>query len=255
MKKSMIDLLNLNPFGLIHKGQLGNVIKGIYYSSLDKNKKYDLKDGAYSTKLISKIDKSLIHNNLIHNNYNNQGIFKFYNRAFRGTIQGYLVIQEYTEAVSPFLDIDFLNYCLKIPLEYRYNHNIYSKWILNKYPKASKYKRGKINGKITEKTYNIFGKTTTLKQFPKKVYRKIFKKNRLNSSKHMNPFDYWYKNNQFVRVFYTDKFNSNINLVQNKKLRKDCEKLFKEGNTLEKSQVLTLLEVIRYYFGGNNAET
>ena len=32
-------------------------------------------------------------------------------------------------------------------------------------------------------------------------------------------------------------------------------KLFTEGNTTEKTQVLTLLEAYKYYFGENNAET
>ncbi|MGB4434719.1 MAG: hypothetical protein WBI45_04605 [Defluviitoga tunisiensis] len=44
-------------------------------------------------------------------------------------------------------------------------------------------------------------------------------------------------------------------LLENNELKKDCQKLFKEGNTLEKSQVLTLLEAIRHYFGGNNAKS
>ncbi len=71
----------------------------------------------------------------------------------------------------------------------------------------------------------------------------------------MNPFDYWYKTNENLKNFIDSTFKENISLLENNELKKDYQKLFKEGNTLEKSQFLTLLEAIRYYFGGNNAES
>ena len=71
----------------------------------------------------------------------------------------------------------------------------------------------------------------------------------------MNPFDYWYKTNENLKNFIDSTFKENISLLENNELKKDYQKLFKEGNTLEKSQVLTLLEAIRHYFGGNNAKS
>ena len=57
----------------------------------------------------------------------------------------------------------------------------------------------------------------------------------------MHPMDYWYQNNKNLRDFYEEKYNENINLLTEESLRKDCEFLFREGNTLEKDQVVTLL--------------
>lgn len=124
--KSFIDLINLKKFGIVHSGQLGDVIIGTYSNSKNYRKSYSLKSGAYSSSLISRINQ-----NVINEKYSNEEIFKFYNRGLTGILQGNLPIQEYTETISPFLDIDFLNYCLKIPLKCRYGHKIYYKWIFS----------------------------------------------------------------------------------------------------------------------------
>ncbi|MGR5996328.1 hypothetical protein ACT7DF_01630 [Bacillus cereus] len=57
--------------------------------------------------------------------------------------------------------------------------------------------------------------------------------------------DYWYQNNKNLRDFYEEKYNENINLLTEESLRKDCEFLFREGNTLEKDQVVTLLGFLK----------
>jgi len=64
----------------------------------------------------------------------------------------------------------------------------------------------------------------------------------------MNPLDYWYNSNDDLREFFLDTFNKGIDLLEDEKLRDDCRKLFTEGSTIEKTQVLTLIEAWRYYF-------
>ena len=56
--KGFIDLINKDNFGIKHTGQLGDVILGTYYSSLNKDKEYSLTDGASSVLLASKLDKN-----------------------------------------------------------------------------------------------------------------------------------------------------------------------------------------------------
>ncbi len=245
---SFVSTFNFDEYGLYHTGQLGDVALGTYYSSERPEKSYVPGTGGYSKKLVKKDeDKYLNHN------YCNEEIFKFYNRGFLGMLQGNLPVQRFSEVTSPFLDIDFFNFCLKIPLKYRYEHRIYKKWILKKYPGASKYKWEKIDGKITERMLHIMGHATTLKTIPRKAFNKIFHRSPLNSKRHMNPFDYWYCNNSDLRKFFVDTFSESIPLLEDKMLKNDCEVLFKEGNIIEKTQVLTLLEAYRYYFIDNNA--
>jgi len=69
----------------------------------------------------------------------------------------------------------------------------------------------------------------------------------------MNPMDYWYNNNDDLRKFMVNTYNENIHLLKDDELRNDCQRLFNEGNTIEKTQVLTLLAAYKYYFGENNA--
>lgn len=247
--KSCLDLIDLDTFGIVHSGQLGDVIIGTYFSSLDSDKEYSIGDGAYSKMLINKLD-----NHSLKLKYKNQEIFKFYNRGFNGINQGLLTSQESTETYSPFCDLDFLKYCLQIPLKFRYNHNIYFKWILKKYRRAANYKWETLNGKITDKKVNILNRQILLKQLPiKSIYylkRKLgIQKSALSSKNHMNPLDYWYDTNKDLRDFMENYYESNINRLSfNKELMNDCKYLYNKGNNIEKNQVLTLLSVLKLYF-------
>ncbi|MGB4375150.1 MAG: asparagine synthase, partial [Defluviitoga tunisiensis] len=243
-----IKTFNFNSYGLYHTGQVGGIVKGYIYQNRNNNLEYR---GAFSKLLFNKIDFKNI------NTYKNEGIFKLKNIPFNGTLQGNLPVQNYTEVISPFLDPDLIDYALQIPDGYKENE-LFIKWILKKYPGAAKYKWEAINGKITDKTITIMGRTTTLKALPRKVINKIFHKSawyHMNTKKHMNPFDYWYRTNENLKNFIDSTFKENISLLENNELKKDCQKLFTEGNTFEKTQVLTLLAAYKYYFGENNAET
>ena len=239
-----IKTFNFNSYGLYHTGQVGGIVKG-YYLNRNNNLEYG---GEYSKLLFNKIDFKKI------NTYENEGIFKLKNRQFNGTLQGNLPPQNYTEVISPFLDPDLIDYALQIPDGYKENE-LFIKWILKKYPGAAEYKWEAINGKITDKTITIMGRTTTLKTLPRKVINKIFHKSTMNTKKHMNPLDYWYRTNENLKNFIDSTFKENISLLENNELKKDCQKLFTEGNTIEKTQVLTLLSAYKYYFGENNAKT
>ena len=246
--KSCLELLNISRFGIIHSGQLGDVILGTFYSSKQKNKMYTLMDGAYSKVLSTKLKQKDIDCC-----YENEEIYKFYNRGFNGANQGLTVAQENFETYSPFYDLDFLEYCLSIPVEFRFNHYIYFKWILSKYPQAGNYIWEKINGKITDWKINIFNKQILIKRLPQKTFNYVLKKlklkHSLNSKNHMNPLDYWYNNNKDLKKFMDDYFIDNIDKLNfDIELKNDSIYLYKEGNTIEKNQVLTLLFALKLYF-------
>ncbi|OED33122.1 hypothetical protein BHE17_11935 [Planococcus maritimus] len=248
--KSSLDLINLDKFGLVHTGMLGDVIVGTFYSSLKELTEYIPSSGAYSKVFSHKIPS-------IKTTYKNEELYNFYNRGFNGANQGLLVAQESTETFSPFYDIDFLNYCLTIPVKYRYNQKIYKKWMLKKHPNSAKYMWEKLNAKITDPSIQILGKEISLNQIPSKGWSFISNKLGLNysaleSKKHMNPLNYWYKNNKDLRRFINSYFDENItNLDSYDKLKEDCIYMFQNGKDFEKYQVLTLLSVFKIYFGEN----
>lgn len=243
--RSFTDIINSDIFGLVHTGQLGDVIVGTYSSKPYHQKNFDLLSGSFSEYLRDKI-KSIE----LNKEYKNEEEFKMYNRGFNGILQGNLPFQEYTEVISPFLDVDFFNFCMKIPLKYRYNHKIYFKWILKKHPKAAKYKWEKIKAKITTPTINIFGRTIPITQILRKIMVKAIFKNSLNTKYYsMNPLDYWYRNNIKLKEYFDRKYHENKKVFKvEKELSDDVERLYKNGNVVEKTQVLTLLEAYKYYF-------
>lgn len=247
--KSCLDLIDKKKFGVIHTGQLGDVIIGTFFSTLDKNKKYSLNDGVYSNLLINKIKSEMIKNE-----YENEEIFKFYGRGFLGANQGLLVYQETNETYSPFYDVDLMDYCLTIPVKYRLNHDIYYKWIINKYPDAAKYKWEKINAKITDKNINLLGKKVVVRKLPRKIVDVIKRKMKINISSletknNMNPLDYWYNTNENLRTYINNYYNENIDRISfDNDLLSDCKYLFEQGKFIEKNQVLTLLALLKIYF-------
>jgi asparagine synthase (glutamine-hydrolysing) len=207
--KSFVDLIKWNKYGLVHTGQLGDVILGTYYTSNKENKPFQIGDGGYSKKLVERL-KSIN----LKEKYENQEIFNFYNRGFNGVMQGNLPSQEYTEVASPFLDVDFMNYCLKIPLKYRWNHFIYFEWIKRKYPKAANYKWEKINAKISSIKINILGRQVVLINLPRKIIKKVIKKisgkNGILLGESMNPIDYWYESNKSLKEFFFRVYDNDM---------------------------------------------
>lgn len=238
---SMLAQINFKQYGLVHTGQLGDVVLGTYYKEGRKNNFYP-GAGAESYRLIDKVHYSK--ENAV--NISDEELFKFYNRGFTGINAGLVPMQKYTETISPFLDIDFLNFCLSLPIRYRRGHYIYIKWINKCYPEAADYVYEKVNGKINKKIITIKGVPipwTSVPQAGLKFLKKKLKFN-LKSKWHMNPLDYWYSNNPRLAGFYDDIFEQNIALIQDKELKADCRRQFKEGTTSEKDQVITLLASI-----------
>jgi len=248
--KSFLDLINVESFGILHSGQLGDVVIGTFYSSSFNEKNYNIDDGAYSKILVEK----LYNTNLLKKEYENEEIYKFYGRGFNGANQGLLSTQEVMETYSPFYDIDFLEYCLSIPVEIRYNHNIYYKWILKKYPKAADYVWEKTGLKITAWELNLLGRKIPIRKLPSRIYKYLYRKLKPSHSSsatpdHMNPLDYWYETNNDLKTFMNKYYENNISRLKfSKELISDCQELYLNGNSIEKNQVLTLLAFMKLYF-------
>lgn len=247
---SCVKLINFSNFGLYHTAQLGDVILGTYYDAESPNAPYVPGTGAYSKELVAENEQ-----NYLKMKYENLEIFKFYNRGFNGILSGNLPVQRWTEVTSPFLDVDFLTYSITIPLKYRYDHRIYKKWILKKYPKAAEYVWEKIQGRITERVYSMMGYKFTLRGLYRRAISKLLYGSSSNSKWHMNPFEYWYRTNDDLKNYFEERFNNVISIVPNcvkvfpdHNFRDLIGKLFYNYGVVEKTQALTILEAWRYYF-------
>ena len=238
-----MKIINTDNLGIVHTGVIGDAVLGTFF----KGEKYiyNVGDGAYSKKLISKLIKILDVKN-----YDNYEIGMFYNRAFNGAVLGYsMVFQNYTEAISPFMNTEFMNYCLSLPLKYRKRHDIYYKWVNKYHPNASKYshngvripKKSKFEIKIKGNKYSI----SSILSISGNKLRNRF--NRRNND--MNPIQQWYDNNEELRNKMDMYFKDNIYLMSKyQDIKLDMEELYNLGTATEKTQVITILSFMKKYF-------
>jgi len=262
--------ISFQDFGLVHTGQIGDLILGSYL----QDKKHNMNDSkilnkvAYSTKLINKI-KNFVDKN--HFNYENDELFAFYERCINGIFIGHRMIDQFTEFSSPFLDTNFLDYAMRIHPKYRYKQAIYLKWINKSVPEFSNYRWEKygLAPKYPLFLMNLYNKSRIIIQIlinvlnrryrhssmnpmgywwnsnkPLREYIKSIFRNYRHSS--MNPMEYWWNSNKPLREYIKSIFEENIEILENyPELLKDSTNLFEEGTLLEKTQVLTLLKTIK----------
>lgn len=259
--KSLYDNINFEPYGLIHTGMIGDAIIGTFFKKNNYNSEYKLGQGAYSVEVIERLQ-----NYSFKEGYENEEIFCLYTRAFTGANQGQTYFQEVTESVSPFCDVDFIEFCYSIPLNLRYNHKIYFDWIFAKHPKAAEYVWEKLKRKISPientspKRMTVFGKqipTLTDKDFLPwlrgSILRRLGLRKKGAKSKtlkfatkdNMNPVDYWYETNPYIRSFMQNYWETNKHLIDDKQLSDDMNHLFNDCVLLDKLQALSVLSTIK----------
>jgi len=248
-QNSIYKLINFSPYGILHGGNLGDVLfGGSYNNNSNYDEQYSMFDGVYSrNKLSEKLNRRKF---LLE--YDNRELFLLYNRGFLGANYGNIIINQYTETLSPFCNIDVLSYALSIPLCFRFGHNIYKEWILKKYASAANYKWAKTGGYLAEQTILIMGRKITTRQFLNIIYDKLLSTTGLRGKdtedkRHMNPFDYWIKTNDELKCFFVDYYKKYINLVRDGELREDLANHFTHGRGIEKIQVLSLLSAIKTF--------
>ncbi len=234
--KFFFDTFNFDSFGLIHGGQIGDAILGGTLAQ-KKLRKFMVTDQFLES--LSLTEDFLEQDNEINN---------IYFRGFNYANIGLLSYQEVSEVYSPFMDIDFMEYCLSIPIQLRQGHQLYLKWVSTYYPLAAEYKWEKTGCKITDKKVLFHGKSIFLKQIPALILSKIGYKNKMKTRHHMNPAYYWYERNSELRDFLGHYYQGNIDACKNKELNTACQKLYQQGDLIQKLSVLSLLAFIKVNF-------
>jgi asparagine synthase (glutamine-hydrolysing) len=262
---SMEKLINYDDFGIIHTGQLGDVIIGTYLKKMQYGQLPKITDGAYSEELRERIESYKFKYD-----YEDAELFMMYNRGFCGIAQGLLTFQENSESYSPFTDVDFFEFCYSIPLELRFNHKIYFDWILDKYPQAAEYIWEGIGTKISrienhkQRTMHILGYEVPhfSERAAFKRYLKGFILRRLGVQKkgakrktitlaskfNMSPIDYWYNTNPFLRNFMQSYWSANSHLLPSGQMGDDLKHLFEDCVLYDKLQAMSVLGAIKQLY-------
>ena len=237
-------IIGSGVFGLRHTGQLGGTVAGSYSKDENGYNKIDKPLGYNSTFLLHKT-----HNDF--SKYANQELFLLSQRGFNGILCSDFI----ADTSSPFLDVDVLDFCLKIPLNIRQKENgIYKKLLLERYPEACVYKWEKTNNYLNASKLSVYlskvgkyGIKTSLALVLNKVFHTSFE---ISFDKNwMNPYDLWYKKNEKLRHFMDSYLNENIcNSIIDDELKADLLDMYSNTSAREKLQVLTALMAIKYFW-------
>ena len=224
---------NQDRYGVKHTGQVGDAILGCFGKK--DGEKIIWPTGRYSERIAYKVDKFT---NEIRSSYLNDELYLLYTRGFLGAINTHQFVQNFTEATSPFLDVDFFQLCLDIPQELRIGHYIYKEWIFKFYPEAANYKWERINDYISNDEKVI-----------KEWYIKRKEKNNNGSIKHK--IDCYFEKDKIAQRFWDEYYDQHIFMLEkiaSKELVESCQRMYFQGNVFEKSMVITCLASVKMYF-------
>jgi asparagine synthase (glutamine-hydrolysing) len=238
---SLLKYLNTECFGMLHSGNLGDVVFSQFTHNKNISDKYIFGNGAFSQKYLHMLDSSITED------FPNDEIANFYHRGFSGNNNGSMIEMPYVENVSAFTNWDLMNKVLKVPLHIRQNHNLYKKWILKKHIGAANYEWEKMGAKITTPTFRFMGKNRTAKQWLDIVWSRIGSPLRgIDSKNHMNPIGYYLNNDKDLQSFLKSQIEK-ASIINNKSIREAVEDLFNTGTALEKTQAITLVAAVNKF--------
>mgnify|MGYP004598204979 CR=1 FL=1 len=236
-------ILNSNNVGLKHTGQIGDVIVGAFVRKKTHEKpSMDCVVGFSNRHLFDiPIER-----------YQNVEQARLYIRGFIGTTNSHQKQNEFWQVVSPFLDNDFLEYCQKVPLKLRINHQLYIQWMKKKYPDTLKIKRDGSFFSIYN-TYKYYSITSRINFYTQKILnigQKILYKLRISKYQYriygMTPFEAVLERHPEEQEYMNEYFANNIALFKENKKYENllCEK-YNNGTPYEKEMVLTVLAFVK----------
>ncbi len=255
--------LNKEKLGLIHTGLRGS--RTISIQNSGEITWHNIMTDASSLHFSSKMQR-FIDVEGIREKYQNLELFTLYNCGFgRLNMGAPMVFMQHTESYSPFFDVEFLEFCLTIPVVKRSENKIYDAWMLARYPEAARFMHNGIRFIGGEKLHkrkpiiHIGKRFYGLNEIPRLLMLSLIRNSRISdrihpdqgidSSHNVAPIGYWYSTNEELKLFLDHYFNQNIDRLDSfPELKKDIMFLYLTGNGMEKNQVLTLLSALKNLF-------
>ena len=227
-----IQSLPLERFGILHSGQIGDLILGSFLSGVSHSP-VQVIDTAFS-----KISAAAISSELqsIGQRYPNQELFALYNRGFNSASNGDYACARYNHSFSPFLEQAFTQFTLNISPALRFDNQLYRRWYMEYYPRAAA---------ITwEKTLVPVAAGASRTKLFSYYYRASRRVGRLfgDTAYSMNPFEYWWNCNPALRTYFEPRFRVPESIRENldKDILIQVENVFRKGSFSEKLQAYTL---------------
>lgn len=240
--RRLLEVINTEAFGIEHTGMIGDAILGTLYrdKALSCGKPV-FGQSAHSERLHYTFDEKIL------DEYPNQELFGIYTRGMLGASSSYLIRQQYIETASPFMDVDLLDVAFSLPFDYRNHHHIYLRWLNEKYPQAAEFGWEKWGGVKPKESHIPLRKVKTTQRL---LWERLCAVFPINNQDSMNPVEYWYAKDRGIQECFARYAEETIgNPALGEELRKDIRLLLAEGGVEEKSLAITVLAMVKKYFG------
>lgn len=240
-----LGLFDFKKFGVLHSGQIGDVLFGSFVKprfDLKKNKKNLGYTGFIKNdKLLDKIE--CLDGILSNYEGTNNELYSYEQRQINGTLMGDRSISNIVDHVSPFYDRDLIEFCLSLPERFKINQRIYFEWLNSNHSYVTKYEWDKIGA----------SPSSTRKIYCFRLWKKYFNGGKkyfgLNYDS-MTPFSKWLRNNTSILRSIEKIFNEEIVKVQDIELRSDLTEIYNSDvfEYRNKFAVVTTLLALRLHF-------
>ena len=237
-----LEALDFSRFGLDHTGQIGDAVIGCFCKSAEEMRR-NLPRKRASERLSTRLEK-----NGYHDSFSDHELYLLYTRAFQGACSTHQLRRNFAEPVSPFMDTDFLQLCLDIPMEMRTNRKLYNRWVIGCYPAAAEIPWEGTGGKITDNRVQKLWHRLK-KRGPDKLLELLGMRDKARFS--MNPLDYLSRRGTKQREYmdaYEKRAYDNLPIGLPDTLQSDLRELYATGSAEERCLVLTVLSAFGQYF-------
>lgn len=239
--RRMLAALNWNHFGLEHTGQLGDVIVGGSYLRAPEYDPPSTPAGLYSTMLSHKLQQPSPAN------YGDHELYLLNVRGLSGILSTHITRQNYTCAVSPFLNLDVLDFCLSLPADLRWQNRLYKEWVINSYREAASIRNDNTGAPFSAGRLRTYTNRAR-RALPHRIAKAVPSAGRLARNASMNPFDYWFAENPTLLSHLENYMSENLdNIAIDQESREDISSLFYAGGAIEKTMALTAVAACRHF--------
>jgi len=243
---STIRSLDLSLYSTIHTGQLGDSLFG---SFTKPNFNFEVNKGAIGytgkvvdTTMLNKIQ--MLPDFLKKYQDLNYDLFNIEQRQINATLFGDKALNSIVDSVSPFMDLDLVNYCLSLPDKYKKNQILYFAWLNRYHRNILNYPWEKIQLKPNNKFKIVYGR------YYKKYFNGAKKYFHLNYDS-MNPYAIWIKKYPFILEALNQTLNEEIDSHYiDTELKKDLIQIYNQDifEFRNKFAVITALLALKLHF-------
>lgn len=235
--------LNTDRIGIRHNGNMGDTVFGAYLRGNGHRKPGDLSGHNSSSRSHGPYPVDF-------SRYESEEEQDLYARYLLADPVSHILVRDHVIAVSPFMDVDFLDYFLHIPIKYR-RGNLYANWVKTKYPQAAKYPYNSRVFTIASNRALSHFCTASVRKGLDMLSRALHK---CGISKYqyrmtgMNPIAAMYERTPAVQTFFSGYFDSAIGLFDGiPAFQCILKEEFEAGTPTEKTLVLTVMSFAKQH--------